>query len=417
MLAMAFLLNWFAGSAQDINSPYSHFGVGNLYSGQTSYNAAMGGIGIALNGHIFVNILNPASYGFFDSTSFIFQGGLLAEFINAQTDQAKASSRNTQLGYMLMGFPITGWLKVSLGITPYSRTGYLIYEDRIQEGVGRITNSYEASGGLNRPYIGLAVKPFKNFSVGLNTSFLFGAIDYQQVVDFPDSLYYYSFRVVNNRNVHDFLFQLGAQYNAKLSPSLGMTLGAVYDLPGALKTKRYLLAETFIPAQNEVDYIKDTVAYQPDQIGNLKFPMGLGGGVTLQNPGKWLAGLDVHWQKWEDFRSFGTNDSLVNSLQISTGAQFRPSGSSLSSYFERINYRIGLRLNKSYLELKDRQINDFGLTFGAGFPFKGSLSMINLGVEIGQRGTLAEGLIKENYFRISLGFSFYERWFIRSKFY
>ncbi len=74
-------------------------------------------------------------------------------------------------------------------------------------------------------------------------------------------------------------------------------------------------------------------------------------------------------------------------------------------------------MNKSYLELKEHRINEFGLTFGAGFPLKGQQSMINLGVEIGQRGTINYGLIKENYIRISLGFSFYERWFLRSKFY
>ncbi len=286
--AIALLVLWFTGSSQDINSPYSHFGVGNLYSGQTSYNAAMGGTGIALNGPTFINILNPASYGFFDSTSYVFQAGLIADFLNEQAENVDANSRNVQLGYMLMGFPITKWLKTSLGITPFSRTGYLIYEVREQEGVGRITNSYEASGGLNRPYIGMAAKPFRNLSVGVNVSFLFGVLDYQQVIDFPDSSYYFSFRVINNRNVQDFLFQAGAQYNISLTPSLQMTLGAVYDIPANLNTKRYLLAETFVPALNNIDYIKDTIVYLPEEKGTLEFPMGAGGGITLRNPDPFL---------------------------------------------------------------------------------------------------------------------------------
>lgn len=404
-------------NAQDINSPYSHFGIGILYPGQTSYNAAMGGIGIGLQGNSFINILNPASYSFFDSTAFLLQGGILVDFINTRTAELSTHSRNAQLGYLLMGFPITRWLKTSLGLTPYSQVGYLIYEDQLQDSIGRITNEYEASGGINRAHLGLAVQPFKNFSVGANASFLFGPLDYKQIVDFPDSAYIYSLRVVNNRFVKDFMFELGAQYAARLSPTLTLTTGLVYELPASLNTKRYLLAETFVPALNNIDNIYDTISYYPDQKGTIELPMAFGGGITIEKTNRWKAGMDVYWQKWEDFRSFGLNDSLDNSLRIAAGGQFIPSASATASFAQRTNYRIGFHYNKTYLKLRENQINEFGLTFGTGLPLKSLQSMVNVAVEIGQRGTLNDGLIKENYIRISLGLSIYERWFIRSKFY
>ena len=417
ILLLLILTSGIQATAQDINSPYSHFGIGNLYTGQTSFNASMGGMGIGLKGNMFINILNPASYGFFDSTSFLLQGGLLFDCINTHTEQLSASSRNVQLGYMLIGFPITRWLKTSVGLIPYSQVGYLIYEDHDQDSIGRITNEYEASGGLNRVHLGLALQPFKNFSVGVNASFLFGDLDYKQIVDFPDSAYIYSLRVINNRFVQDFMFEVGAQYVARLSPSLNLTTGIVYELPASLATKRYLLAETFVPLLNNIDNIYDTIFYFPDQKGTIELPMGFGGGINFEKSNRWMAGVDVYWQKWEDFQSFSLNDSLVNSLRIATGGQFRPSAKTMANYAQRISYRIGFHYNKTYLKLHGTQINEFGLTFGAGLPLKGIQSMVNLAVEIGQRGTISNGLLKDNYVRLSLGLSIYERWFIRSKFY
>ncbi|MBP6976967.1 MAG: hypothetical protein KBB71_01475 [Lentimicrobiaceae bacterium] len=416
-LLLVILINGLWTTAQDINSPYSNFGVGNLFPGQTSVNTAMGGIGIGLQGNSFINIMNPASYGFFDSTSFILQGGILADAVKTQSENISTTSRNVQLGYMLFGFPIAHWLKSSIGLTPFSRVGYLIYNDYDQDSVGRITNQYQASGGLNRAHIGLAIRPFRNLSVGVNANFLFGDLDYQQIVDFPDSAYIYSFRVIANRFVQDFMFEVGAQYTAHLSPSLRLTAGAVYELPASLNTKRYLLAETFIPALNNVDNIYDTIVYQPDQKGTIELPQAFGGGFTLENPNRWTAGVDVYWQQWEDFRSFSMNDSLDNSLRVAAGGQFRPSLAASANYAQKIQYRFGFHYNKTSLKLRGTQINEIGLTFGAGLPLKGIQSMVNLAVEIGQRGTTSNGLLKENYVRLSLGISIYERWFIRSKFY
>ncbi len=416
-LLLVVLINGLWAAAQDINSPYSNFGVGNLYPGQTSINAAMGGIGIGLQGNSLVNIMNPASYGFFDSTSFVLQGGILADVVQTHSEDLSITSRNVQLGYMLLGFPIAHWMKASIGLTPYSRVGYLIYNDVYQDSVGRITNEYKASGGLNRAHAGLAIRPFKNLSVGVNANFLFGDLDYQQIVDFPDSAFIYSFRVIANRFVQDFMFEVGAQYSARLSPSLRLTSGLVFELPASLNTKRYLLAETFIPALNNVDNIYDTIAYQPDQKGTIELPRAFGGGFTLENPNRWTAGVDVYWQEWKDFQSFSLNDSLDNSLRIAAGGQFRPSLAATANYAQKIQYRLGFHYNQTCLKLRGTQINEFGLTFGAGLPLKGIQSMVNLAVEIGQRGTTSNGLLKENYVRLSLGISIYERWFIRSKFY
>jgi len=53
---------------------------------------------------------------------------------------------------------------------------------------------------------------------------------------------------------------------------------------------------------------------------------------------------------------------------------------------------------------------------GLGFPVSGTFSNINVGLEMGKKGTKYYGLVEENYFNISVGLSFSERWFIKRKY-
>jgi hypothetical protein len=47
---------------------------------------------------------------------------------------------------------------------------------------------------------------------------------------------------------------------------------------------------------------------------------------------------------------------------------------------------------------------------------KRSKTSINLGFEIGQRGTLKQELLKENYFNINFGINILEHWFYKPKY-
>ena len=70
------------------------------------------------------------------------------------------------------------------------------------------------------------------------------------------------------------------------------------------------------------------------------------------------------------------------------------------------------------LSLNNEDIDEFGITFGLGLPIGPGFSNINLGFEYGQRGTTDSGLVKEDIFKVSVGFSLTEarKWFERRKF-
>jgi hypothetical protein len=53
---------------------------------------------------------------------------------------------------------------------------------------------------------------------------------------------------------------------------------------------------------------------------------------------------------------------------------------------------------------------------GLGLPMAKSKSKVNIGAEWLQRGTVANGLVQENYFRVYIGVSFADKWFYRYRY-
>jgi hypothetical protein len=86
-----------------------------------------------------------------------------------------------------------------------------------------------------------------------------------------------------------------------------------------------------------------------------------------------------------------------------------------------MDYRVGVNYSKTNLNLRGNQLDAFGITFGLGFPLRsvairGSRSMVNIGCEIGRRGTTENGLIREDYVNIYFGISIYETWFFKRRY-
>lgn len=101
---------------------------------------------------------------------------------------------------------------------------------------------------------------------------------------------------------------------------------------------------------------------------------------------------------------------------VSFGAEFTPKNSAVSGYWKKVHYRVGARYNKTYLQLRNNQLAEYAVSFGFGLPLKRSKTAINLGFELGQRGTTQDNLIKEKFGRVVLSLSVYELWFIKRRF-
>ena len=68
-------------------------------------------------------------------------------------------------------------------------------------------------------------------------------------------------------------------------------------------------------------------------------------------------------------------------------------------------YRAGVRLDNTGFIVNEKAMSDFGITFGMGFPLGFEYSNLNLGLEVGRRGTTMNNLVRESYFKVSIGLS------------
>ena len=104
---------------------------------------------------------------------------------------------------------------------------------------------------------------------------------------------------------------------------------------------------------------------------------------------------------------------MANSIGLSVGGYITPNPDAVKGYMNAVTYRAGFHYNETYLNIRNNQLTDVGISFGVSLPIRRSLSQLNLGLVAGSRGTTEAGLIKENYLNLSIGFSLNDKWFVK----
>jgi len=400
-----------------ISSPYSRFGLGDLHRNSSIVLMGMGGTSISFSSPYYINFSNPASYGAFDTTSFVFDGSAYGKFSTLKTDAVSQKTNYASLGSLLFGFPISKWWKTSLGLLPMTTMGYKIADTQIDTITGKRKFEYEGSGGLSQVYWGNAFRLHKNLYFGVNAGFVFGPLDKVQSITYPDSLYIYGAKIKNETYVQDLLFNYGLLYNKIYNTDHFISAGLVFSNSQKLTVTDEFLATTFVRNYSiNIDSPVDTVSYSPRASGTIKLPSSIGLGISFGRTDRWLGAVDFKMQDWSKFRYNNETNILKNSFDFSAGTQFKPAFADVGSYLLRMQYRAGFRYSQTYLELHNTQLNEFAVSFGLGLPLRKSKSTFNLAAEFGRRGTTSNGLIQDNFVRLSIGVSFVERWFIQRKY-
>ena len=402
-------------SQTNISSPYSRYGLGQIQQNVSVKSLSMGGVCLANKANDFINISNPASYSAYDSTSFVFEGGINGVFSQLENQNNNFYTSNLSLNYLLFGFPISRKFAFSFGLLPFSNMGYSISDSNTIADIGNVDFNYKGEGGFNKFFGGVSYKICNSLAIGANMSYLFGSLNKTRTVTFPEGVNIYSIRESNALKVSDIVFDYGLQYEKKFKNDNSLSFGLVAGLTTKLNATQSILTESFSGVNYSSTYIKDTIENSSTD-GIIIIPPFYGGGVMFKKSNKWILGADYKYQEWSKFSNFGTLDSLKNSMQASIGFSLLPKNTGNNSFWGKSTYRVGVRVAQTYLQLKNTQLNEYGISFGFAFPMQKSKSTINLGFEIGQRGTVENNLIKETYGIVSCSLSIFERWFLRRKY-
>ncbi len=401
-----------------VGSPYTRYGIGDVMRSTLVRNNAMGGLSYTIPSSKGISHINPATVGEIDSLTFIFDFGLnggtrLYSIGNPEYSQVKS---DFHLSHLNFGFAVTKWWKAAAGVLPFSDVGYSISAVDTLLNVDK-NYLFAGDGGVNKVFLTNAFNPFNDFYVGITASYLFGKIYQSSGIVFDDeSGEYINVFEQNIIQVNDFTFDLGLKYSFSLNEKNKISLGGVYGYNSDLSAKRSSIVYHTLTTSSA---IVDTVFQADDEIGSVGLPQTIGFGLGYQYSDKLFVGLDYTMQDWKNAGYFGTIDNLNKGQLISFGMEYVPGGTrgSLYNYWQGVAYRTGIHYNQNYFKLSTTQtpINDFGISFGLGLPLKRSKTFFNVSLEIGQRGTLENSLVKENYAILGLSFNLAETWFVKRK--
>ena len=404
------------------SSPYSYFGVGDEFSGRTVEQNTMGGIGVAFSHYKYLNFTNPAAYADLRFTTYSL--GALNNDLTLKTGTTSQSSISTNLSYIALGIPIGSKAGFSFGMQPLSSVGYSLANFTADGNNSLIEATiFEGSGGVNRLFGAFGIKVVKNLSLGVEADFNFGSIENRIISQrIGISL---ATRYDENTTIRGGSVKLGAQYQKELKNKLLISAGATFKFSNNLNVRGrdYLYSVAITPTGGESP--RDTLSTSSID-GKFNLPLKSTFGLGLGKLDKWYVG--VEYEKQDAFSTTGLLATTTGSYRyddsnrISIGGYYLPKINSISSYWDRITYRAGVRMEKTGL-LADgsgantnfTEINDFGISFGLGLPLK-RLSTVNLGFEFGKRGTTENNLIEENYFNLRLSLSLTDvNWFVKRK--
>jgi len=405
-------------------SPYSQMGLGLLQDPVSGFNAGMNGVGVGMRGHNEVNTTNPASYSAIDSLTFVFDAGISGQMTNFEQNAKRINRYTAGFDYVSAIFRVSKGVGVSFGLQPYSQIGYNYSEtDYVDDNrTMTYTNTYHSrQTGIQNYYVGIGVRPFKFVSLGANIGYLHGEMDRMVTNTFSDSNID-TYTKKYTADINSYKADFGMQLHFNVSKNDALTLGATYSLGHDLKADQKL---DYLHTTSSTSVV-DTTSYVAKNAYSI--PHTFAAGISFSHANKWRVGADYSLQKWADLsypvfkekngqKGFVMSDNYYMDRQkMTVGGEYCANENS-RKFMSRIRYRLGASYATPYYKIGNADgPKEISVSAGFAIPIVNGYnnrSLLNISAQ--WVNTEAPGLIKENSFRIKVGFTFNERWFMKWK--
>lgn len=407
-------------SSLNAYSPYSFYGLGDFSIQGTANLRSMGGAGIAYREGTSINYMNPASFSGIRRKSALFNVGLEGQNFYLKTSDKKSSFNTFNARDIAFAIPLASKLGLGITVTPLSSVGYRIEDKTTDPEIGQFNYSYTGEGDVVQAKFAVGYEIAKNLSLGAELIYYFGSIDrYSTLIisELNPNTSYKDVELVIEESYSKFAPSFGMQYNIPMrDKKSAFTLGAVYQPEIKLDPK---IRKTVPTSDNSGDF-GDYVLELEYRNKDLTMPTvaSVGG---YYHTAKMSVGLDYVYQNWGGVNKNSSTGTYKfrNTNTFRGGLQYTPDRGDVRNFLNRLTYRIGGRYSDYYMNIRGQDIADKAITLGLGVPIKmNGFSNIDLGLEFGQRGTTKNNLIKENYFRFSIGLSLFgdDFWFVKPKF-
>ena len=410
LIAAGFLMN-----AQTIgNSPYAAFGIGDVKYDNTTEISAMGGISTAyiwdFNNNF--NFNNPAANKNLELTTVKIEGTHESNFFKSNFDNLSVTKQSSYLSNISIAFPLSPKVKFGLGYQPYSSKKYSVAsQQNLAENVIK-ANVFRGEGTLSTVQAAVSYQISPEFGLGLRSNFYFGNLYDINELTYSNAELINGYETKNK--IKTFNFTLGTAYQKKLENDRKLTLGATYTFgnTGEMETS-YLNTTYFYSGIDEKSNVS-IIDQQNSKDSNL-IPMEFSLGAGYGKDAKWFLGTQLDYKKGETIQFLGQPFINKDSYKIAAGGWYIPNYNNFRNYFSRVTYRYGAYYEKGNLSFNGTDINQFAITGGLTLPFENKsgsrMSGIDLGLELGKRGTIDNNMIRQNFVNLKIAINFADKWF------
>ena len=430
----------FAGvQAQNgFNMPFSQFGIG--LSGQPCnlpLVARMGGVAYTRAGSNYVNPFNPASFASVGMESFVFDMGVGLQTSTLRDNTSQAYDADGNLAYLMAAMPVTRWLKVAVGLMPYSTVDYESVTTSHYDGLGGdVKTVYDGTGGVNQVFLGLGfniLDPEKHkgtsLQAGVSGNLLVGRI--QRAISYSfqgnDSTFFLNGRRYKETRMGNMMFDFGVQLRQPLGQKYTLGAGVVVKPFTDMSVKEMALIYTYHATDESlVDTVFPQRGEDPSFRSSLQRANTVGVGLSIERNKKWQVAVDATFAKWQGMKyTEGKEPSIFGASAATYGpysryaAGFEKIGDmDAATYWGRISWSLGAHVEQGtmYLNLggSDQRLDEWGLGAGVSLPMRKGRSLLTLSAAYSSLGT--PDVLQRDMVSFGIAVSSCERWFVKRKY-
>ena len=418
------------------NSPLSRFGLGDPIDQFHAAQSGMGGLQSTYQDAFHLNLLNPASLASLQATSF--ELGLYARTSELTDANGNANTWQGNIRYIALGFPLRNPVNLSLdrqlnswnggmafSLAPTTLVGYdLELKGNLDSELGPTSNRLKGTGGTYRVSWSSALR-YRGLSGGVNVNYNFGKITNSRILSFDSIPAALATEFIEDFSISGFNLGYGVQYafNFKEVNDAGQNvpngkriiLGVNGVLGGSVDTDATLFSQRFSP--NGAVILRDTLRSEEDVRGRADLPASYNVGIAFEDVNRLYIGAEYGRQSYGDYTNDAQPEALADVTRLAAGIQYIPNADSYNSYWKRVRYRAGVRLEDDPRTIDGEQARRNAVTLGVGMPIRlprQQVSFLDLAVEYGKFGV--PDVLDETYVQLTLGFSLNDNsWFFQRK--
>jgi hypothetical protein len=419
-LALVFSIIYTKSQAQGYgNSPYASIGIGELFPETVAAQDMMGGTGVSFGNSFYINQLNPALLAKNRTIGFnkyvTFNLGMTGAYKIQSQGDAVQDDFGMNLSNFSLVFPVKNKWAMGFSMRPFTTADFTMIReiDFAGSNISKI-QQINSKGGISRVAFTNAINLAKGLYLGLEAQYNFGYIRKDTTESLSSSFNYQKFE--NRYDLKGGGLKAGLAYQHKISKKWNINAGAVYQIGSELKGESLRTFSLLSENGNGPAY-----SQQPDTIGvyslTTSTPVNYKFGISLESNYHWVFAAEYGKTLWSGLNQFDVNAMKImqDATEMNFGVEWMPNSSS-SKYFNQVFYRLGFKRFETPYLINNTRVSDNSFSFGLSLPmgFR-SPSYIDLALSLGRRGTLAGGLVQENYTKVSLNFSLLSSWFNKQR--